>query len=93
MAGLYRGLTRAGRVVPRDFSVVGLIAVPSLTAAVTPPLTAAEQPVDEISRIAVELLMERMKSPGTPARNVLLRPLITIRSSTGPCRSALDARY
>lgn len=93
VAGLYRGLTRAGRVVPRDFSVVGLIAVPSLTAAVTPPLTAAEQPVDEISRIAVELLMERLKSPGTPPRNVLLRPLITIRSSTGPCRSAPDARY
>ena len=90
VAGLYRGLTRAGRVVPRDFSVVGLTAGPALTDTVIPPLTAAEEPVDEISRIAVELLMERLKSPGAPPRNVLLRPLITIRSSTGPCLSTPD---
>ncbi|GHH81972.1 LacI family DNA-binding transcriptional regulator [Streptomyces capitiformicae] len=93
VAGLYRGLTRAGRVVPRDFSVVGLTAVPSVTTAVTPPLTAAEQPVDEIGRIAVELLMERLKSPGAPPRSVLLRPLITIRSSTSLCRSVSDAAF
>lgn len=91
--GLYRGLKRAGRVVPRDFSVVGLIAAPSLTDTVIPALTATEEPIDEIGRIAVELLMERLKSPGAPPRNVLLRPLITIRSSTGPCRSASDARF
>lgn len=90
VAGLYRGLTRAGRVVPRDFSVVGLTAVPSVTTAVAPPLTAAEQPVDEIGRIAVELLMERLKSPGAPPRSVLLRPLITIRSSTGLCSSVSE---
>ncbi|MEU5342835.1 MULTISPECIES: substrate-binding domain-containing protein [unclassified Streptomyces] len=93
VGGLYRGLTRAGRIVPRDFSVVGLTAGPTLTHSVIPPLTAAEEPVAEISRIAVELMMERLKSPAAPPRNVLLRPLITIRASTGPCRSVPDTRY
>lgn len=82
VGGLYRGLTRAGRVVPRDFSVVALTAGPSVTD--TLPLTAAEEPVDEMSRIAVELMMERLDAPAAPPRNVLLRPLISIRSSTGP---------
>ncbi|MEU6177523.1 LacI family DNA-binding transcriptional regulator [Streptomyces coeruleorubidus] len=92
LGGLYRGLRRAGRVVPRDFSVVGLMAG-RWAETVAPPLTAAEEPVGEISRAAVELMMERLKSPGTPPRNVLLRPLISIRASTGPCRSAPDARF
>jgi DNA-binding LacI/PurR family transcriptional regulator len=60
---------------------------------VAPPLTAAEEPVGEISRAAVELMMDRLKSPGIPPRNVLLRPLISIRASTGPCRSAPDTRF
>ena len=40
LGGMYRGLTRAGRVVPRDFSVCGLSAGP-WAETVTPPFTAA----------------------------------------------------
>ncbi|MFI6281926.1 LacI family DNA-binding transcriptional regulator [Streptomyces sp. NPDC050988] len=83
LGGVYRGLTRAGRVVPRDFSVVGLVSGP-WAETVTPPLTAADEPIGEISRVAVELLLERLDEPGASPRHVLLRPLISIRSSTGP---------
>jgi DNA-binding LacI/PurR family transcriptional regulator len=86
LGGLYRGLTRAGRIVPRDFSVVGLAAGP-WAETVTPALTAANEPVGEISRVAVELMLERLASPGASPRHVMLRPLISIRSSTGPCHS------
>lgn len=92
LGGLYRGLTRAGRVVPRDFSVVGLSAGP-WAESVTPPLTAADEPVDEICRAAVELLMERLDTPGAAPRHVMLRPLISIRSSTGPCLSVPGADF
>lgn len=92
LGGLYRGLMRTGRVVPRDFSVVGLTAGP-WAETVNPPLTAAEEPVHEICRLAVELMMERLKSPGAAHRHVLLRPLISVRSSTGPCRTAPGARF
>ncbi|WP_327312842.1 LacI family DNA-binding transcriptional regulator [Streptomyces sp. NBC_01235] len=85
LEGVYRGLTRNGRSVPRDFSVVGVAASP-WAEQVTPPLTAAEIPAKEMSRIAVELMMQRLRSPDSPPRHVLLKPLITLRASTGRCR-------
>ncbi|KUN95457.1 LacI family DNA-binding transcriptional regulator [Streptomyces caeruleatus] len=84
LEGVYRGLTRHGRSVPRDFSVVGVAASP-WAEQVSPPLTAAEIPAKEMSRVAVELMVERLRSPGSTPRHVLLKPLITLRGSTGRC--------
>lgn len=85
LEGVYRGLTRNGRSVPRDFSVVGVSAGP-WAEQVTPPLTAAEIPVKEMSRVAVDLMVQRLRKPDAPPRHVLLKPLITLRASTGRCR-------
>ncbi|MFE9443794.1 LacI family DNA-binding transcriptional regulator [Streptomyces sp. NPDC006602] len=85
LEGLYRGLTRHGRVVPRDFSVVG-VAAGRWAEQVDPQLTAAEIPAKEMSRVAVDLMMRRLTSPDSPPRHVLLKPLISLRASTGPCR-------
>ncbi|MFI0091787.1 substrate-binding domain-containing protein [Streptomyces bobili] len=86
LEGIYRGLTRNGRSVPRDFSVVGVSA--GLWAEqVNPPLTAAEIPAKEMSRAAVDLMMKRLRKPASPPRHVLLKPLITLRASTGRCQS------
>lgn len=90
LGGLYRGLTRAGRVVPRDFSVAGVAAGP-WAERVTPPLTAADVPAREMCRVGVELMMKRLAKPDVPPRHVLLRPLISLRASTGPCRFAPGA--
>ncbi|MET7473710.1 substrate-binding domain-containing protein [Streptomyces sp. NPDC005648] len=85
LEGVYRGLTRHGRSVPRDFSVVGVAASP-WAEQVNPPLTAAEIPAKEMSRVAVDLMVRRLTAPDAPARHVLLKPLITLRASTGRCR-------
>jgi DNA-binding LacI/PurR family transcriptional regulator len=85
LEGVYRGLTRNGRSVPRDFSVVGVSAGP-WAEQVNPPLTAAEIPAKEMSRVAVELMVQRLRKPDSPPRHVLLKPLITLRASTGRCR-------
>ncbi len=85
LEGLYRGLTRHGRRVPRDFSVVG-VAAGRWAEQVDPQLTAAEIPAKEMSRVAVELMMRRLDEPEAPPRHVLLKPLISLRESTGPCR-------
>jgi hypothetical protein len=53
---------------------------------VNPPLTAADIPAKEMSRVAVDLMMRRLRSPDSPPRHVLLKPLITLRGSTGHCR-------
>ncbi|MFI1702606.1 substrate-binding domain-containing protein [Streptomyces bobili] len=86
LEGIYRGLTRNGRSVPRDFSVVGVSAGP-WAEQVNPPLTAAEIPAKEMSRAAVDLMMKRLRKPASPPRHVLLKPLITLRASTGRCQS------
>ncbi|MFM9709221.1 substrate-binding domain-containing protein [Streptomyces galilaeus] len=85
LEGIYRGLTRNGRSVPRDFSVVGVSAGP-WAEQVNPPLTAAEIPAKEMSRAAVDLMMKRLRTPDSPPRHVLLKPLITLRASTGRCQ-------
>lgn len=90
LEGIYRGLTRHGRSVPRDFSVVG-VAASRWAEQVSPPLTAAEIPAKEMSRIGVDLMVERLTSPASSPRHVLLKPLITLRASTGPCRPVLDS--
>jgi DNA-binding LacI/PurR family transcriptional regulator len=36
-----------------------------------------------MARLAVDLLVERIADPGTPPRDALLQPVITLRSSTG----------
>jgi DNA-binding LacI/PurR family transcriptional regulator len=87
LGGLYRGLTRAGRVVPRDFSVAG-VAAGRWAEQVTPQLTAADVPAQEMGSACVELMMECLRRPGTKPRHVLVRPLISLRASTAPCRSA-----
>ncbi|MGW0844881.1 LacI family DNA-binding transcriptional regulator [Streptomyces sp. NPDC002787] len=85
LEGLYRGLIRHGRNVPRDFSIVG-VAAGHWAEQVNPQLTAAEIPAKEMSRVAVELIVRRLTAPESPPRHVLLKPLISLRASTGPCR-------
>jgi DNA-binding LacI/PurR family transcriptional regulator len=83
IGGLYRGLAAAGRHVPRDFSVTGVVAG-HWAQTVTPQLTAADVPAGDMGRRAVELLVERLDHPDAPPRHHLLTPPISLRASTGP---------
>jgi DNA-binding LacI/PurR family transcriptional regulator len=83
LGGIYRGLAQAGRHVPHDFSVTGVVAS-RWAETVTPQLTAADVPAEEMGRRAVELLVERLDHPGAAPRHHLLAPPISLRSSTGP---------
>lgn len=83
LPGVQRGLERAGRVVPRDFSIVG-VAAAHWAEGFRPPLTAADVPALAIGAHAVELLIERIAAPEAPPRHLLLAPPISLRSSTRP---------
>ncbi len=83
LPGLGRGLERAGRSVPRDFSIAG-VAAQHWAEDFRPPLTAADVPALEMGTHAVELLLERIAEPDTPPRHLLLAPPISLRASTGP---------
>lgn len=83
--GMYHTLARAGRNVPRDFSIAG-VAAQHWAENVHPPLTAADMPADELGARAVEMLTQRIADPATPHRHVLLAPAISLRGTTGPAR-------
>ncbi|GAA5063236.1 DNA-binding LacI/PurR family transcriptional regulator [Thermocatellispora tengchongensis] len=85
VAGMYRGLSRAGLAVPRDFSIVG-VAARHWAENLHPPLTAADVPADEMGARAVELLIQRIADPPAPHRHHLAAPPISLRGSTGPAR-------
>lgn len=69
--------------MPRDFSVTGIVAS-RWAETVTPQLTAADVPAEEMGRLAVDLLVERLDDPDASPRNHLLVPPISLRASTGP---------
>ncbi|MDQ1305703.1 MAG: hypothetical protein QG671_1535 [Actinomycetota bacterium] len=83
LPGVQRGLERAGRAVPRDFSITGVVAR-HWAEEFRPPLTAADVPARELGARAVTLLVERIAEPEAQARNLLFAPPISLRGSTGP---------
>lgn len=83
LPGIQRGLEAAGRSVPRDFSVTGVVAQ-HWAEEFRPRLTSADVPAGEMGACAVELLLERIAVPAAPPRHLLLAPPISLRGSTGP---------
>jgi DNA-binding LacI/PurR family transcriptional regulator len=81
-AGALATLKEAGRGVPDDVAVVGFD--DSIIARhTTPPLTSVHQPVEEMGRRVVRLLIERMQSPpGAPPTEVVL-PTRLVRRESG----------
>ncbi|WP_345630669.1 substrate-binding domain-containing protein [Rugosimonospora acidiphila] len=81
--GVYQALQARGVRVPADVSVVGF---DDLAACdwVTPPLTTVRQRLEEMARMAVQLLRERDSAqPAEPTRVELATSLV-IRESTAP---------
>lgn len=83
LPGMQRALERAGLVVPRDFSLTGVVAR-HWAEDFHPPLTAADVPMLDLGAEAVSTLVERIAAPDTPPHHHLYRPPISLRSSTGP---------
>lgn len=80
--GVYRGLQAAGLRIPQDISVVGFDNT-FLCEFLNPPLTTVNIPREELSRIAVDLLLAAVedKAPGQERR---LATQLIVRSSTAP---------
>lgn len=79
-AGALRALRELGRRVPDDVAVVGFEDSP-IAAQTDPPLTTVYQPVEEMGRQMVQLLLARMRGDDDPS-HVLLDTHLVQRSST-----------
>jgi LacI family transcriptional regulator len=84
MIGVMRAIANLQLNCPKDVSVVGIDDFPWANA-FTPRLTVVRQPVEEIGRTAVRLLLARMAGPGEqPPAHAVLRPSLVIRDSCAP---------
>ena len=85
--GAIRALTESGLNVPRDVSVVGFDDVISAAFHV-PSLTTVRQPMAKMGQVASKLLLDRIAQPDMPyPKEVLIKPQLVVRESTGPVRS------
>jgi DNA-binding LacI/PurR family transcriptional regulator len=82
-AGAIQVLRAAGRGIPEDVAVVGFDDSPSAETT-DPPLTSVRQPIEEMGREMVRLLVEQLAGPGSVPRTVILATqLVRRRSSEG----------
>jgi LacI family transcriptional regulator len=98
--GCYDALDKHGLGCPKDVSITGFNDMP-FADRFSPPLTTVHIPHDELGVQAALLLLERIATPGAPAKVLRLAPRIVVRGSTcaisgrealRPRRSSLSAR-
>ncbi|WP_297366566.1 LacI family DNA-binding transcriptional regulator [Acidocella sp.] len=90
LMGTVRALREAGRETPRDLAVAGFDNE-SWTELTWPGLTVIEQPVAEIGRTAMRLLLERLDDSQAPLRKVVLGGRCVVRGSTATPAHAYSA--
>jgi len=83
MIGVMRAITQLQLNCPRDVSVVGIDDFPWANA-FTPRLTVVRQPVEQLGRAAVRLLLARMAGHSPEPIHEVLRPALVIRDSCAP---------
>ncbi len=84
--GAIRALRDIGRSVPEDVSVIGFDGV-DIGRFTLPRLTTVEQPVEEIARRSVNLLLDMMEKNTAP-RHILVDASFRRRESVAPCARA-----
>ncbi len=80
--GAIRAIVEAGLRIPQDVSVVGFDDI-SLSDLYNPPLTTIRQPLLEMGKTAVRLLIERMAAPALEPRRIILPVELVPRQSAG----------
>lgn len=80
--GIYAGVRELGLRIPEDVSVLGFDDI-NLCRVVNPPLSTVRQPLEDLMRSAVEVLLDRLsgKNQGQPT-HLTLSPELILRGST-----------
>ena len=82
--GAIRALKDLGRSVPEDISIVGFDGI-DISRFMLPRLTTVEQPVGEIARRSVNLLLDMMEKGAAP-RHILVKAVFRSRESVAAPR-------
>jgi DNA-binding LacI/PurR family transcriptional regulator len=79
--GTYKELIKQGYKIPGEISIVGFSDDPYLEY-FEPSISTVKQPIEEIGRTAIELLLEEIKKPGFQKKDIVLEPELIIRESS-----------
>lgn len=88
VAGILKAIATHGLRIPDDISVVGLLDE-SIAEVTTPPLTALSFSSRELGFTAADLLIARLDGSANGPSQVLVRPELCVRGSTGPAPTRL----
>ncbi len=84
--GAIRAAAEAGLRIPADLSIIGFDDIPE-AAADAVALTTIRQPLQEMGRIAVRLLIEHIENPDLPSSHIELPTRLIERNSCAPYRA------
>jgi LacI family transcriptional regulator len=85
--GVLRSFSAAGVRVPGDCAIVGFDDI-EVAALLSPPLTSIRLPAYEVGRRAAEILLDEIGRPENASpQNILFRPELVVRESSGAMRS------
>jgi LacI family transcriptional regulator len=78
-----------GLRIPDDISIIGFDDIPQASL-VYPKLTTVRQPLEQMGRVAVKMLLERIEDQSRPPQRVALATQLVIRDSCGPYQTQRD---
>lgn len=81
LMGALKAARGAGLRIPADLALAGFDNE-RWTELVEPGITVVEQPVEEMGRAAIALLLERLRAPQLPVRRLVLQGRCVVRGST-----------
>ena len=83
--GVLKAIRAQGLRVPDDISVIGSLDE-AMSELATPPLTTISFPAAEMGREAARILLGHLDGTLATPQQVLIRPELCVRDSTGPAR-------
>lgn len=81
--GVIEAARACGLRVPRDLSVIGFDDIP-MAALSNPQLTSIRQPLQEMGRIATEILLDSINNPEGKSTSIILPTELIVRETTAP---------
>lgn len=78
--GAMDAIRERGLSIPEDISIVGFDDIPQASL-VHPKLTTVRQPLDQMGRVAVQMLLDQVENPSHPPRRITLATQLIVRDS------------
>jgi LacI family transcriptional regulator len=83
--GAMDAIRHCGLRIPDDISIVGFDNIPQ-AAMVYPPLTTVQQPLEQMGRVATQVLLDMLSDPEKKITRLELPTELIVRSSTSQCK-------